>query len=97
MDGTGQYGLMIVDVVDGAMREFYLVGNHANGVVAQLVVCPQRTDMYLSVQCQFSGQVDGIQRTGQPDGSLGMTCHTAQETFGERLGKVQVSTLSTDG
>ena len=96
VDASCEYGLMVVDVVDVAVDELDLVRYHAYCVIAQFVVASQCTDMNLSVQRQFSGQVDGVQRSCQLDGSVAVSRYAAEETAGERLGKVQVSALRTN-
>ena len=49
-----------MNVINGAVDEFYLVGHHAQRVVTHLVGTAQRCDVGSSVENQLSCQIDGV-------------------------------------
>ena len=92
VDATRQHALASVLVVDGAVGELNLVRHDFQRVVAHLVPAVGTGHMDIAVDDQLSCQVDGVERTNEAYGTVGMTLNLVEETGGERACKIEVST-----
>lgn len=53
-------------------------------------------DMSKTIEHKLTGEVDGIQRTIEPYGTIGMSLYLAEEALGEGLHEVDIGAIRLD-
>ena len=96
VDASGEVALVAVLVGEQLVAQLYLVVEEVYGVVLQLVGGIERCDGGLAVGRELTGEVDGVERSGESDGAVGMTGNLADEALGERVHEVEVGAVGED-
>ena len=93
---SAEVASVAVLVGEQLVAQLYLVVEEVYGVVLQLVGGIERRDGGLAVGRELSGEVDGVERSGESDGAVGVTGNLTDEALGERVHEVEVGAVGED-
>ena len=86
VEASADMSFVSLGVAQSHSVEFYLVGNEFYGLSVDVVSAVERRDHCLClVDGDLSGEVYLVERTGESQSAVGMSCDVADEALGERV------------